>query len=127
MGNPVAKGVRALSEGDRNVIHFALSGPSQFILRLLNLIMQAAQDILALLGILCCSKCRSRPVSGRIPWLWSFRRKHPGCRWDLRLHEQHIWTRSGNACITISFSWGIPTYIWRYPFLASGKAAGRFL
>lgn len=50
MGNPLAKGVRALSEGDRNVIHFALSGPSQITLRLLNLIMQAAQDILALLG-----------------------------------------------------------------------------
>jgi hypothetical protein len=67
--HPLSRGGQIFSEGGRNVINFALSGSSQFTLRLLNLIMQAAQDILALLGILCCSKRRSRPVSGRIPWL----------------------------------------------------------
>ncbi len=44
--NPLAEGFRAFSEVDRNIEDFALYDADEFALRVLDLVMQAAQDML---------------------------------------------------------------------------------
>ena len=59
--HPMAEGFRALSEVDRNIEDFALHHPHQLALRLLDLVVQATQDVLCRLRMVVLDEFGIQP------------------------------------------------------------------
>ena len=75
---------------DCHIENFAGNDPHQFSLRLLNLIVQAAQDALAGLGMIVLHKIKRDSGFGETPFLVTLQEKSPRILKHFWLNQQNI-------------------------------------